>query len=147
MVSIKRCNCCRGFFDVDPLNPSSLCECCKRLQAVVRKRDLWGEDIYKETVPAYYMPRYSGTLSFIERDGESAPEILEDEKLDRIVESSISEYHDTRQGETESILAAFSKPKKTEKKTTAQTTAPKPVKSNNTEENTLLAKLFSSTEK
>lgn len=147
MVSIKRCNCCREFFDVDPQNPSSLCESCKKLQEVVRKRDLWGEDIYEETVPAYYMPRYSGTLSFIERDGESAPEILEDEKLDRLMEGSVSEYHDTRQGEAESILAAFSKTKNTEKKTAAQKAAVKPAKSNNKEENTLLAKLFGSMEK
>ena len=77
MISVRRCNRCGDLFDVDKNNLSSICPKCLERDAIESeyraRQDFWGDSTQSDA-DKYFAPRWSGSLSFIERDGEVPPD-------------------------------------------------------------------------
>ena len=77
MISVRRCNRCGDLFDVDKNNLSSICPKCLERDAIESeyraRQDFWGDSAQSDA-DKYFAPRWSGSLSFIERDGEVPPD-------------------------------------------------------------------------
>lgn len=149
MISVRRCNRCGDLFDVDKNNLSSICPKCLERDAIESeyraRQDFWGDSAQSDA-DKYFAPRWSGSLSFIERDGEVPPDDFMEEKLDRFVAEATAKYSEKRKEENDSILAAFLEKKPTVPRTQKQNIS----KTNDTEQksekdkvqNDLLKQLF-----
>ena len=133
MISVRRCNRCGDLFDVDKNNLSSICPKCLERDAIESeyraRQDFWGDSAQSDA-DKYFAPRWSGSLSFIERDGEVPPDDFMEEKLDRFVAEATAKYSEKRKEENDSILAAFLEKKPTVPRTQKQNIS----KTNDTEQ-------------
>lgn len=122
MVVIRKCKICGNSFDASAESKELICDECKEKRNAEEYTEIQEIDQgmpsqipesreweRKHDPNGYYRPRWSGSLAYIERDGETKPGSSYEDMLDSIIANAVSQYRDTRNGEAQTITAAFSK--------------------------------------
>ena len=122
MVVIRKCKICGNSVDASAESKELICDECKEKRNAEEYTEIQEIDQgmpsqipesreweRKHDPNGYYRPRWSGSLAYIERDGETKPGSSYEDMLDSIIANAVSQYRDTRNGEAQTITAAFSK--------------------------------------
>lgn len=121
MVVIRKCIFCGNAFDAEFGSSDLYCESCSMKDTHERQvnpfsdMDPFSADDFRGRTAlvarndknGYYRQRQSGSLAFIEREGEPDPGLSYEDMLDRIIQEAESKYQDTKNEEAQAIQNIF----------------------------------------